>query len=102
MEGQGGLTAGFGAVHLDHSAAGHTAHAQGQVQPQAAGGNGIHLHGHIGPQLHNGALAELLFDLRQSRLQRVLLAAALLAGGACDGAFLFCHTLLSCRALRRP
>ena len=51
----------------------HTAHAQRQIQPQTAGGDGIHLHGGVVAQLHDGALAELLFDLRQRRGQRVLL-----------------------------
>ena len=51
---------------------GQAADAQRQVQPQAAGGNGIHLHGNVGPKLHHGAFAKLLFDLGQCRLQRCL------------------------------
>ncbi len=36
VQGQRGLTAGFRPVHLDDAAAGHTAHAQRQVQAQTA------------------------------------------------------------------
>ena len=93
---QRGLTAGFRAVHLDDAAARHTAHAQRQIQPQTASRDGIHLHGGVVAQLHDGTLAELLFDLRQRRSQRVLLGLRLgLLGGRCNVVVLiFCHSLL--------
>ena len=93
---QRGLTAGFRAIHLDDAAARHTAHAQRQIQPQTAGGNSIHLHGGVVAQLHDGTLAELLFDLRQRRSQRVLLGFRLgLLGSRCNVVVLiFCHSLL--------
>ena len=93
MEGQRGLTTGFRSKHLDNTAAGHTAHAQRQVQAQAARGDGIHLHGGVVAQLHDGALAKLLFDLGQGSGQRVFLCARLdLLGGRSDrGVLIFRH-----------
>ena len=72
MQGQGGFTGRFRPIYLNDASAWQSADAQRQVQPQAAGGNGIHLHGNVGPKLHHGAFAKLLFDLGQCRLQRCL------------------------------
>ena len=72
MQGQGGFTGRFRPIYLNDASAWQAADAQRQVQPQAAGGNGIHLHGNVGPKLHHGAFAKLLFDLGQCRLQRCL------------------------------
>ena len=103
LQGQGGLAGGFRPVYFHDTAPGHTADAQRQVQAQAAGGDGVHLHGHVGAQLHDGAFAELLFDLRQRRLQRGLLVGGR-AGALGGGIFLRCHValLLFCCKLRLP
>ena len=95
---QRGLTAGFRAVHLDDAAARHTAHAQRHIQAQAAGGDGFHLHGGIVAQLHDGTLAELLFDLGQRGRQRVLLGTRLGLLGRSDDRVLIlcCHSVLLC------
>ena len=96
VQSQRGLTAGFRAIHLNDAAAGHTAHTQCHVQPQAAGGNGIHLHGGIVAQLHHGTLAELLFDLGQGRGQRILFGfrAGFLGGRGNVVVLIFCHSVL--------
>ena len=72
MQGQGGFYRKIPAHIPNDASAWQAADAQRQVQPQAAGGNGIHLHGNVGPKLHHGAFAKLLFDLGQCRLQRCL------------------------------
>ena len=97
VQSQRGLTAGFRAVHLNDAAAGHTAHAQSQIQTQTAGGNGIHLHGGVITQLHHGTLAELLFDLGQRSGQRILFGLRLgLFGRRGNGVvvLIFCHSVL--------
>ena len=94
---QRGLTTGFRAVHLNDASAGHTTHAQSQVQTQTASGNGIHLHGGVIPQLHHGTLAELLFDLGQRSGQCVLFCLRLgLFGGRDNGVvvLIFRHSVL--------
>ena len=100
---QRGLTAGFRAVHLDDAAAGHAAHAQRHIQTQAAGGDGVHLHGGVVAQLHDGALAELLFDLGQRGRQRIFFCAGLdLLGGRNHRVLILCcHSLLLCCPSRR-
>jgi len=97
VQSQRGLTTGFRAVHLNDAAAGHTAHAQSQIQTQTAGGNGIHLHGGVITQLHHGTLAELLFDLGQRSGQRILFGLRLgLFGRRGNGVvvLIFCHSVL--------
>ena len=92
---QRGLTAGLRAVHLHDAPTGHTAHAQRHIQAQAAGGDGFHLHGGIVAQLHDGTLAELLFDLGQGGGQSVLLGfRAGLFGCRGDSVLIFCHSVL--------
>ena len=66
VEGQGGLAGGLGAVDLDDPPAREAADAQGQVEGDRAGRDG--LDGHRRPllaELHDRALAELLLDLGQ-------------------------------------
>ena len=96
VEGQCGLTAGFRSEHLDDASAGHTAHAQREVEAEAAGRDGVHLHGGVVAQLHDRALAKLLFDLGQRRCQRILLCARLrlLGGGGDIVVLIFCHSVL--------
>ncbi len=59
VQSDGGFTGGLRAENLDDPAPGHAAHAQGDVQIDASRGDG----GDV--QLHDGSLAELLFDLRK-------------------------------------
>src|SRR5438132_684326 len=60
VEGERGLAAGLGAVDLDDAAAGQPPAAQGDVQPQRAGGNALDvLGGHLAHR-HDRPLAELL------------------------------------------
>ena len=96
VQSQRGLTAGFRAVHLNDASAGHTAHAQSQIQTQTASGNGIHLHGGVVAQLHHGTLAELLFDLGQGRGQRILFGfrAGFFGGRGNVVVLIFCHSVL--------
>ena len=93
---QRGLTAGLRAVHLHDAPTGHTAHAQRHIQAQAAGGDGIHLHGGVVAQLHDGTLAELLFDLGQGRGQRILFGfrAGFFGGRGNVVVLIFCHSVL--------
>ena len=93
LQRQRGLAGGFRPVHFHHAAPGQAADAQRQVETQTAGGNGVHLHGHVGAQLHNGALAELLFDLGQSGFQCGLFIAGRRGGRFC-GFFFRCHVVL--------
>ena len=87
MEGQGGLTGGLRAVDLDDPPLGHAADAQRSVQRQGAGGDGIHLHFRLVAQAHHSALAEVLLDLGDGRLQGLLLVARR-SGAVKSGLFL--------------
>ena len=96
VQGQCGLTTGFGAVHLNDAAPGHAAHAQCQIQADASGRDGIHLHGGVIAQLHHCALAELLLDLGQCRGQRILLGTGigLLGRRGNVVVLIFCHSVM--------
>ena len=63
MQGQGRLAGRFRAEDLHHPSPGHTADAQGQIQAQRAGGNNGNIDGLILPHPHDGASAELFFNL---------------------------------------
>ena len=63
MQRKGCLAAGFGAEDFQHPAARNADAAEGDVQAQRAGGNAVHIGLGIAVELHDGALAELLFDL---------------------------------------
>ena len=69
VQGQGGLSGGFGSVDLDDAAAWQAADTQGNVQGQRAGGNDRNIHGLAFAEAHDGAFAELLFDLAESQAQ---------------------------------
>ncbi len=69
LQGQRGLARGLGPVDLDHPAARQAAHAEGQVQAQRPGGDHLDVLDGLGVHPHDGALAVLLFDLRQRRRQ---------------------------------
>ena len=84
MQGQGGFTGRFRPIYLNDASAWQAADAQRQVQPQAAGGNGIHLHGNVGPKLHHGAFAKLLFDLASAVSSAAFLSPAGPVGSCLD------------------
>jgi hypothetical protein len=70
LQRQRGLARGFRAVDFDHAAARQAAHAQRDVQAQRAGGDDLDVLDRLAfAQAHDGALAELLFDLGQRGLQ---------------------------------
>ena len=64
------LTGAFRPVDLDDSAARQAADTKRQIQRKRSGRDGFHVHRLILAQTHDGSLAELLFNLRQRRLQR--------------------------------
>jgi hypothetical protein len=72
LERERGLARGLGTIDLDDAATGQAAHAQGDVQAQGPGGHDLDVLG-LGAfgQAHDGALAELLFDLGQRGVERL-------------------------------
>jgi hypothetical protein len=70
---QRGLAGGLGPEHLDDAAPGNAADAEGEVERQRAGGDGLDPHrGGLVPHLHDRPLAELPLDLAERVLQRRL------------------------------
>jgi hypothetical protein len=70
LQRQRGLAGRFRAVDFDHPATWQAAHAQRDVQAQAAGGDDLDVFDHFAfAQAHDRTLAELLFDLGQCSLQ---------------------------------
>ena len=65
----GGFTAGFWAVDLNDAATWHASDTKGNIQRKGARRNNAYLHVGVVTQLHDGALAELLFDLIGGDLQ---------------------------------
>ena len=66
------LTRRFGAVDLDHPAAGKPADAEGEVQRKASRGDDFDIGiARLVAELHDGALAVSLFDLREDGVQRL-------------------------------
>ena len=61
VQGERGLARGLGTEDLDHAAARQSAHAQGQVEADRAGGNDGDVF-RLAAEGHDGALAELFFD----------------------------------------
>jgi len=70
LQGERGLAGRLRAVDLDHAAARQAADTQRDIEPQRAGGDDLDVFDLLAiAQAHDRALAELLFDLRQRRLQ---------------------------------
>ena len=69
VDGQGGLTRGFGTVDLDDASAGITAHAQGIVQADGACGDDLDVLDVVVAQLHDRPAAESFAYLVHSHLQ---------------------------------
>ena len=98
MEGDGGLAGGLRPEYLDDSAPGQSAHPQGHVQGQGAGGDAGHVHLHGFAQAHDGTLAKLFFDLQNGVLNRNVLICfffRVLYNGGFFGLFC-CHIAVSC------
>ena len=73
-QGDGRLAGGFGPEDLDDAALGDAAHAQRRVEHQAARGDDLDVvELALGAQLHQRALAKLLFNARQGDLERLFL-----------------------------
>ncbi len=71
LQRDGGLAGRLRAEDLDHTAAREAADTERRVERDGAGGDhGDGNHGSLAAQLHDGALAKLLFDLRQSQVDR--------------------------------
>ena len=62
MDGQSGLTGGFGTVNLDDTAFRESADAQCRVQTDGSGGNDIHLLDVRLAHAHDGAFSERFFE----------------------------------------
>src|SRR5512140_265958 len=61
---EGGFARGFGAVDLDHPAAGHAADAERDVESERASRNGLHVFDNSAlAELHDRAFTELFLDL---------------------------------------
>ena len=88
VQGDRGLTGRLGAVDLDDSAAREAADAEGDVKSK--GTRGDHLNGRavVVAQAHDGALAELLINLRQGDFESLI---AIVGRGLCGGRFTGCH-----------
>ena len=70
VQGEGGLAGGFGAEDLDDAAAGDAAAAEGDVEARRAGGDAVDRSAMlVAVEPHDGALAELLFDLAERRVE---------------------------------
>ena len=73
MQRQGGLARAFRAVDLDDTALRHAADAKRDVEPERPGGDRLHRrYLAAAAELHDRALAEGAFDLRQSGIKRLL------------------------------
>ena len=72
MQRQRGLARAFRAVDFDHATTRQTAHAQRDVQPERAGGNGFNLHRLFRAELHRAAFAKGAVNLGKRCFQRLL------------------------------
>ena len=70
LQRQRGLAGRLRAVDFNHAATGQAAYTQGNVQTQRAGGHHLDVFHHFTfAQLHDGALAKLLFNLGEGGSQ---------------------------------
>ena len=88
VQGDRRLTGGLGSVDLDDTAAREASDAEGDVEGK--GTRGDHLDGRaiVIAQAHDGALAELLINLRQGDFKSLI---AIVGRGLCGGCFTGCH-----------
>ena len=73
VQGQGGFAGGLGAIDFNDTPLGYAADAQGDVQRQRPGWDGLNHDMGVLPQAHDGALAILLLNLGDGGGQRLLL-----------------------------
>jgi hypothetical protein len=71
VKGQGCLSRRLGAENFDHTPTGQTADTQRPVQFNGSGGDDGNVFDGACTQLHDGALAELAFDLPHGRVYRL-------------------------------
>ena len=76
-QGQRGLTGGLRTIDFDDPAFRQAADAQGDIQPQGAGGNGGNALALLVAHAHHRTFTELALDLRQRRRQCLTLVAHL-------------------------
>jgi hypothetical protein len=88
---QRGLAGGLRSEDLDDAPTRDPAHSQRDVERQGAGGDGLHLERALVPELHQRTLAELLLDLRDRRLQRLVARLRILLAGLSQVGLLICH-----------
>ena len=88
MEGDRGLTGGLGAVHLDDTTARQAADTQGNIEGEGTRGDHLDWRTIIVAEAHNGALTELLIDLRQGDFECLI---AIIGRGLCGGCFTGSH-----------
>ena len=72
MGSEGGLARGFRAVDLGDPASRQTTDTERKVEGQGAGGHRLDGHRRLVAHLHDGALAELLLDLAERHVQRLV------------------------------
>jgi len=72
VHGQGRLPRGLGSVELDDPAPGQPTDTEGQVEGHGAGGNGLDGHVHPLAHAHDRALAELLLDVPDRHIERLV------------------------------
>ena len=92
---EGRLPGGLGPEDLDDAAARDPAHAEGDVQGQRAGGDRLHVDRADVSELHQRALPEVLLDLLDRRLQRLVARLRVLLAGLSQVGLLICHHLTS-------
>ena len=93
MQTEGGLAARLRSVDLDDPAPGQAPDAEGDVEPERPGGDGVDTDGGIVAQPHDRSLAEVLLDLGEGHLEGLLplVAPALPVGWF---ASIYCHPCL--------
>ena len=69
MQGEGGFTAGLGSENFYYSASRHAAYSRCLIEGKTARRNDVHFHFCAVVHTHNGAFPELLFYLRDSRVE---------------------------------
>jgi len=72
---EGGLARRLRPVDFGHAPARYAAHSQREVEGEGTGGDGIHRQMSGLAEAHQRAVAELLFDLREGRVEGFLFAA---------------------------
>ncbi|CAB4957711.1 unannotated protein [freshwater metagenome] len=69
MHGECGFTRRLGTVDLDDATAGQTADAEGEIEGEGTGRDGVDLHAALLAHFHDRALAELLLDLTECHVE---------------------------------